>query len=145
MGSVCADRQGSRIMRRRYIAILVASAGVSATSLFALPASSADNPKRRKPEWGDVAEGTYAGDVMWDSKGASRSRVTLTLTRVWRNVVRVTFDYPRLPVDEVLLSASMGKVIQTIGDTALLLDRAQAPTHLDVSLHNEVSWSGQRR
>lgn len=111
-----------------------------------LPAWSADAPPaQRKPDLGDAAEGSYEGDVISDSKGSSQSGVTLTVTRIGRNLVRVESNYPRLPVVEVPLTLAMGKILQARGDTVFLLDRSGAPAHLDVSFHNEVSWSGQRR
>jgi len=111
---------------------------------WAASANAAEDPKR-KPDLGDAAEGTYSGDVISDSKGSSRSGVTLTVTRIAKNVVRVTSDYPRLPVVEVPLTLAMGKILQARGDSVFLLDRSQSPARLDVSFNNEVSWSGQRR
>jgi hypothetical protein len=96
----------------------------------------------RKPDLGDAVAGAYAGDVISDSKGSSQSGVTLTLTRTGPNTVQITSSYPRLPVLSVGLTAAMGKIVQKTGDTAFVYDRA---THkLDVSFHNEVSWSGQK-
>ena len=106
---------------------------------------SADAPPERKPDLGDAAEGSYEGDVISDSKGASQSGVTLTVTRIGRNLVRISSNYPRLPVVDVPLTLAMGKILQARGDTVFLLDRSNAPAHLDVSFRNEVSWSGQRR
>ena len=57
----------------------------------------------RKPDLGDVAEGSYFGEVISDSKGSSR------------------------------------------GETVFLYDWAKQPAHLDVSFHNEVSWSGTKQ
>ena len=111
---------------------------------WALRAGAADEA-RRKPDLGDAAEGTYEGDVISDSKGSSKSGVTLTVTRIGKNLVRVASDYPRLPVVEVPLTLAMGKILQARGDSVFLLDRAQSPAKLDVSFRNEVSWSGQRR
>ena len=111
---------------------------------WALGAGAAEDPKR-KPDLGDAAEGTYQGDVISDSKGSSKSDVTLTVTRIGKNLVRVTSDYPRLPVVEVPLTLAMGKILQARGDSVFLLDRSQSPAKLDVSFNNEVSWSGQRR
>ena len=111
---------------------------------WAFHAVAADAPAR-KPDLGDTAEGTYFGDVISDSKGSSRNGVTLTVTRIGKNLVRVTSDYPRLPVVEVPLTLAMGKVLQARGDSVFLLDRSQSPAKLDVSFLNEVSWSGQRR
>jgi hypothetical protein len=107
-------------------------------------ARAADEP-RRKPDLGDAAEGTYAGDVISDSKGTSRTGVTLTVKRIGKNLVRVTSDYPRLPVVEVPLTQAMSKILQSRGDTVFLLDRGSSPARLDVSFLNEVSWSGQQR
>lgn len=119
-----------------------------ATIALAAPAAAlvraADEP-RRKPDLGDAAEGTYVGDVISDSKGSSRTGVTLTVKRIGKNLVRVTSDYPRLPVVEVPLTQAMGKILQSRGDSVFLLDRGSSPARLDVSFLNEVSWSGQQR
>ncbi|MCE4540348.1 hypothetical protein LXT12_24155 [Pelomonas sp. P7] len=80
-----------------------------------------------------------------DSKGSSRTGVTLTVKRIGKNLVRVTSDYPRLPVVEVPLTQAMGKILQSRGDCVFLLDRGPSPARLDVSFLNEVSWSGQQR
>lgn len=115
----------------------------AAAGLFPCLASGADPP--RKPDLGDAAEGTYEGDVISDSKGSSQSGVTLTVTRVGANLVRVESSYPRLPVIQVPLTQAMGKILQARGDSVFLLDRSKSPAQLDVSFLNEVSWSGQRR
>src|SRR5262245_10476100 len=47
------------------------------------------------PDLGDVAQGTYVGDVISDSRGSSRSHVTVTVTRIGINLVRITSNYPR--------------------------------------------------
>jgi hypothetical protein len=112
--------------------------------LLAAPVWAAEELPKRKPDLGDAAEGRYVGDVISDSKGSSRSGVTLTVTRIGKNHVRVTSDYPRLPAVEVHLEMAMGKILQSRGDTVFLLDRSSAPAKLDVSFHNEVSWSGRR-
>lgn len=105
---------------------------------------SADPPPR-KPDLADAAEGAYFGDVISDSKGSSQSGVTLTVTRVGANLVRVSADYPRLPVVQVPLTQAMGKILQARGDSVFLLDRARSPARLDVTFLGEVSWSGQRQ
>jgi len=127
---------------RRSDAIRLAAAALLAP--WALHAGAADDPKR-KPDLGDAAAGRYEGDVISDSKGASKSGVTLTVTRIGKNLVRVSSDYPRLPVIEVPLTVAMDKILHARGDSVFLLDRSQSPPKLDVSFGNEVSWSGQRR
>jgi hypothetical protein len=129
------------ILRRSDVVRLAAAALLAP---WTLRAGAADEP-RRKPDLGDAAEGTYEGDVISDSKGSSRSGVTVTVTRIGKNLVRVSSDYPRLPVVEVPLTLAMGKILQARGDSVFLLDRAQSPAKLDVSFLNEVSWSGLRR
>jgi len=103
-----------------------------------------DSPKR-KPDLADVAEGTYFGDVISDSRGSSQNNVTLTLTRIGKNLVSITSDYPRLPTVEVPLTQAMGKILNASGTTTVFLDRSKSPTHLDVSFLNEVSWSGAKQ
>ena len=52
-----------------------AALGVAAAMLAA---GAADAQPQRKPDLADAVAGTYAGDVISDSKGSSRSNVTLT-------------------------------------------------------------------
>ena len=127
---------------RRSALIRLAATALAAS--WALSATAAEDPKR-KPDLGDAAEGVYGGDVISDSQGSSKSGVTLTVTRIGKNLVRVSSDYARLPVIEVALTQAMGKILQARGDSVFLLDRSQSPARLDVSFRNEVSWSGQKR
>jgi hypothetical protein len=121
-----------------------ALAGCAFVVLPSVAATPSDKSKR-KPDLGDAAEGTYFGDVISDSKGSSKSDVTLTVTRIGLNRVRVTSDYPRLPVVEVSLTRAMDKILNQGGDTTFLLDRAKGEGRLDVSFLQEVSWSGTKQ
>lgn len=98
---------------------------------------------QRKPDLADAVAGTYAGDVISDSKGSSQSNVTLTVTRTGPNTVQVTSSYPRLPVITVPLTTAMSTIQQARGDSVFLYDRGKKS--LDVSFLNEVSWSGTRQ
>lgn len=128
-------------MQRRD-ALLVLAAGALSSTAFG---QAAADPAKRKPDLGDVAEGRYAGDVISDSKGSSHEGVTLTLTRTGVNRVRITSDYPRLPVVEVTLTRALDKIVQAHGNTAFVYDWAKKPVKLDVSFNNEVSWSGTKQ
>ncbi len=128
-------------MQRRD-ALLVLAAGALSSTAFG---QAATDPAKRKPDLGDVAEGRYAGDVISDSKGSSHEGVTLTLTRTGVNRVRITSDYPRLPVVEVTLTRALDKIVQAHGNTAFVYDWAKKPVKLDVSFNNEVSWSGTKQ
>lgn len=116
---------------------------------FALAAGAsgalAQGTRERQPDLGDVAEGRYFGDVISDSKGSSRNDVTLTVSRTGLNRVRITSDYPRLPVVEVSLQRALDKIVQSRGDTVFLYDWKKNPAKLDVSFSNEVSWSGTKQ
>jgi hypothetical protein len=116
------------------------AAAVAAALLVAGPAL-AQAP--RKPDLADAVAGTYAGDVISDSKGSSRSDVTLTVTRTGPNTVQVTSSYSRLPVITVPLTTAMSTIQQARGDSVFLYDRGKQS--LDVSFNNEVSWSGTRQ
>jgi hypothetical protein len=128
-------------VQRRFLLLLAGLSGV-AHRVAAQPAPPA--PKR-KPDLGDVAEGSYQGDVISDSKGSSHNDVTLTLTRIGVNRVRISSDYPRLPVVEVALTRALDKIVQARGNTAFVYDWAKRPARLDVSFNNEVSWSGTKQ
>jgi hypothetical protein len=130
--------------RRQLIAVLFLAIG--SVLLPVRAADKPDDPSKRKPDLGDAAKGTYFGDVISDSQGSSKSEVTLTITRIGKNRVRITSDYPRLPVVEVALTSAMGRIVNGgSGDTAFVLDPDKTPAGLDVSFHNEVSWSGTKR
>jgi hypothetical protein len=129
-------------MQRRLL--LLAALSGAAIAGPALAQSAADTPKR-KPDLGDVAEGRYFGDVVSDSKGSSHNDVTLVVTRIGINRVRITSDYPRLPVVEVALQRALDKIVQSRGNTAFVYDWAKKPARLDVSFDNEVSWSGSKQ
>jgi hypothetical protein len=100
-------------------------------------------PKERKPDLADAVAGTYAGDVISDSKGSSRSDVTLTVARSGPNTVTVTSNYSRLPTITVPLTTAMNTIQQSKGDSVFLYDRAKK--QLDVSFNSEVSWSGVKQ
>jgi hypothetical protein len=117
---------------------------VLAGMAFVLAAGTATAQlKERKPDLADAVAGTYAGDVISDSKGSSRENVTLTITRSGPNTVTVTSNYSRLPTITVPLTTAMNTIQQSKGDSVFLYDRAKK--QLDVSFDSEVSWSGVRQ
>ncbi len=54
--------------------------------------SSAKDSAPRKPDLADAVAGTYAGEVISDSKGSSKSDLTLTVARTGPNAIEVTSD-----------------------------------------------------
>ena len=131
-----------RMNRSRFIRFAVAACFAAVAPVVV---GAQDDQKKRKPDLGDAAEGTYFGDVTSDSKGSSKSDVTLTVTRIGPNRVRVTSDYSRLPTIEIGLERVMGKILARGGTHTFVLDRQKDTTKLDVSFNNEVSWLGTKR
>jgi hypothetical protein len=125
-----------RIDLQRRAAVLAGAAAL-------LVAGQAQAQAQRKPDLADAVAGTYAGDVISDSKGSSRSNVTLTVTRTGPNTVTVTSDYPRLPTITVPLTTAMNTIQAAKGDSVFLYERTKK--QLDVSYHSEVSWSGVKQ
>lgn len=126
-------------MHRRTVTLFAATVLAGLCAPFAVAAA---DPPPRKPDLADMMAGTWHGDVISDSQGSSRSDVTLTLIRTGPNQVRITSDYPRLPVVTVTIERAMQMVVNANGDTAFAYDPTKQPPQLDVSFHNEVSWSG---
>ena len=136
-------------MNRR---IFLATTFAAIATCASLAASGADTRRsatptdpKRKPDLADWVEGHYFGDVISDSRGSSQSGVSLTLTRIGKNQVQITSDYPRLPVVEVALTEAMQSIVQANGNTAFVINRSRDARRLDVSFNNEVSWSGNKR
>ncbi|HPI59854.1 toll/interleukin-1 receptor domain-containing protein [Zoogloea sp.] len=89
--------------------------------------------------------GIYSGEVIADSKGGSRSDVSVTVTALDGRSVRITSDYPRIPVVDVSLTRAGEQVLSADGDTALTVDLARQPPQLIYSPHGELSFSGVRK
>ena len=116
---------------------------VAASPLQAAPAKKApDHPP--KPDLADTVQGSYYGDVISDSRGASRSSVTITVTKVAPNTVEVSSSYKRLPNYTVKLTRAMQTIQQASGDNVFLVDRSKTPWRLDVTVDG-ASWSGEKR
>ena len=125
--------------------ILIRLASLLLVGVVALPSAFGADASKHPLDLADVAQGTYFGDVISDSQGASQSGVTVTVTRIGKNRVQITSDYARLPRMDVSLTQAMDKILNASGTTTFLLDRSQVPMRLDVSFRNEVSWSGAKQ
>lgn len=126
--------------------LIVAASGLALTLIApaSIWAKQVPRPADRKPDLGDTLQGVYQGDVISDSHGSSRDDVTLTLTRVGVNQVRITSDYSRLPVVTVRIRRAMQSIVDAGGMTSFAYDTTKRPPTLDVSFNNEVSWAGRR-
>jgi hypothetical protein len=111
--------------------------------LFALAVPTLSAPAASRPDLADIAQGIYSGDVISDARGASRSDVHLTVTKVAPNQVEVSSDYKRLPVFRARLTRAMQTIQNADGNEVFLLDLAKTPHRLDVTI-DDASWSGSR-
>jgi hypothetical protein len=99
------------------------------------PAGSAD--------LADRVAGVYYGDVVSDAKGGSFSGVTLTITKLDRNKVRVASDYERLRAVDIELNRVGNTIQNSGGDSLLLLEMDKNPPRLTVNFHGEAAYGGQ--
>jgi hypothetical protein len=122
-------------MGRRKFLLLCAATLLSASS----PAMAKD----RRPDLADEVAGDWRGDVVSDSQGAGRPGVDLTITLIGHNRVQIGSDYDRLPVTIIPLEKAMSSIVNRRGDSPFAFNLRTG--QLDVSFHNEVSWSGRKR
>ena len=125
----------------------LAFAAVMAASLTASGVSAQSGAAIPRPDLADAAAGVYRGDVISDSRGSSRSDVTITITKTGPNAVQVTSSYGRLPT----VSTRLERVMDTIQNTGaptgplevFLLNTTAAPVRLDLTIDG-ASWSGEK-
>ncbi|HEX8640678.1 MAG TPA: hypothetical protein VF704_05930 [Allosphingosinicella sp.] len=118
-------------------------AGATTAAFAASGAAAAPEAARAPTDLAHMAEGAYAGDVVSDARGSSRSGVRITVTRIGPNRVRVAADYSRLPAFEANLTRAMDTIQNADGDEVFLLDLAQSPHSLHVTV-DDASWHGAR-
>ena len=115
------------------------------------PGTVASAPSGRKnlpntnTEPADLVVGSYYGDVISDSKGSSRSDVTLTITKLDKRTIRVTSDYPRLGTVDVALTRIGSKILSVSGNTILTFDLEQHPPRLEYNPNGEVAYAGSKQ
>lgn len=110
-------------------------------TLLLLAAGSVAAPPPAKPDLADTAQGRYAGDVISDARGSSRSDVDVTVTKIAKNRVRVVADYGRIPAREFNLTRAMQTIQNVGGNEVFLLDLSRSPRRLDLTI-DDASWSG---
>jgi hypothetical protein len=130
---------------RKSIVLAVLACCVLAGPLEAVATKPGKPAAARKPviDLADTVAGTYQGDVISDSRGSSRSGVTITVTKAGPNTVTVSSSYKRLPTFTVRLTRAMQTIQQASGDTVFLVDQSKSPWSLDVTVDG-ASWSGRR-
>jgi hypothetical protein len=141
-----------RFMRAAVAALLLsismapaaANAPDSEKQAFAQAETPSSHRPDRAPDLADAVEGSYAGSVISDARGSSRSDVNLVVKRVGRNTVHVSSDYPRLPEFKTELTQAMHTIQTTGTDVVFLFDRSKQPPSLDITV-DDASWAGVRK
>lgn len=116
------------------VALLLPAAGHAGTT----PANAP-----HKADLADRVAGSYAGDVISDARGSSKSGVTITVTRVGPNKVEIKSDYARIPTVTIALEKAMDAILAANGPHVFLLDTVRSPDRLDLTI-DDASWSGTR-
>ena len=119
-------------------------------SLFVLacapPALAQPKPETsaQPADLASFAAGTYAGDVISDARGSSRSDVTITVRRVGANLVEVSSSYARIPTVRIQLTQAMSSIIADGGDHVFLINRDDDPDALSLTI-DDASLNVRRR
>ena len=122
--------------------IAIAAFAVCAPALTTAQPTAELRPARA--DLADQVAGTYFGDVISDARGASRSGVTVTVTKVGPNLVEVRSDYSRIPTVRIPLTQAMSAILSDDRDYTFLNTRDQDPRRLDLTI-DDASLSLSRR
>jgi TIR domain len=104
--------------------------------------SNGENQPGAVVELATLVGGTFNGEVISDSKGSSRSDISVTIDRIDGNNVRVTSDYQRIGTVEIALTRTGNKIVNSGGDTPFLVDLDHNPLTLAVDPHGEIAYRG---
>ena len=107
--------------------------------------SASEKPPGTIAGLADLVVGIYSGDVIADSKGSSRSNVSVTVSKVDASTVRVTSDYQRLGTVDVTLTRIGNQILNADGDTPFIVDLDRNPPTLTFNPHNEVAYGGKKQ
>lgn len=132
-------------MRSLIIPLVAAMALLAPVALpSAASAAQPSGPAQRKPDLADIVAGAYSGSVIADARGSSQSDVAIAVTRVGKNLVRVSSDYPRIPTVDIPLTAAMDAIVTARGHNTFLVERAKNPRQLDLSSIDGATWLGYK-
>ncbi len=101
-----------------------------------------------RPAAADLAPlivGSYTGDIISDSRGSSRTGVSVSVTRIDTNRVRLTSSDRGLGSVDIAIERIDEQVISSGGDTPLRVNLQEHPLRLDYTPHNEIAFSGTKQ
>lgn len=107
---------------------------------LAAPATAPAAPQRpartvpRAPDLAETVAGTYTGAVVSDARGSSGRQVVVTVTRVARNIVELSFDYPRVPTVRIPIQRASDAIIAASGHNNFLIELNKDARRLDLTI-----------
>jgi len=124
----------------------IAASACLALASLSVVAAPAHAQRRASPaaDLADFVAGTYHGEIISDARGSSQSNVTVTVTKVGRNLVEIRSDNPRIPTVRIPLSQAMTAILSNSTDYVFLLDRQRDPDGLSLTI-DDASLSVRRQ
>jgi len=110
--------------------LFVAGTACLFTALPAPMASAA--PASRQSDLARIVEGVWHGAVTSDVRGSSRDGVTITVTRIAPNRVRISCDYARIPTVEIDLIMAGGSIMNSRSGVTFLVELKRDTNRLDL-------------
>lgn len=107
-------------------ALAVGSITIAAPAAFAAPA--------RPVDYAAEVAGVWQGDVTSDSRGSSRTGVTITITRIGPNKIEIACDYARIPTVQMPLARYADSLQAASGPHVFLIELGRDPNRLDLSI-----------
>lgn len=124
-------------------AFYVWALGLLLAALIPASAAMAATPER-KPDLADMVAGTYEGDIISDARGSSKSGVTITVTRVGKNIVSIACDCARIPKVEIPIERAMDAILAASGPNVFLIELQRDPRRLSLTI-DDASLSVEKQ
>lgn len=130
-------------MKSQWLSLFISAALVSSSFALAEGQRPIAPNKPKKPELADAVVGNYAGDVISDSHGSSKNKVTVKVVKKGSTTVLVTSDYARLGAVIVPLELMSNRmIIAASGKATFVYDPTKHPIRLDYSPDGSVAYAG---
>ncbi|MGF7148091.1 hypothetical protein FHS96_001700 [Sphingomonas zeicaulis] len=122
-------------MKRGLFLTMITFVGAIAAplALTAPTVALAANPVQKKLDLADRVVGTYEGAVTSDSRGSSRNNITVTITKIGRNMIEIKCDYARIPSRRVQLEQVADSIQAVSGsDITFLVELQRDADRIDL-------------
>ena len=120
--------------RGLFLTMLTLAGAIAAPLPLIAPSPAvAANPVQKKLDLADRVVGTYEGAVVSDSRGSSRNNITVTITKIGRNMIEIKCDYARIPSRRVQLE-QVAESIQAVSgsDITFLVELQRDANRIDL-------------